>query len=156
MRRVPPSRIAIVIALLQSAMALLAWLVSWSAFLFLGSDIDADKPGHQVTIAHRLAETILVLGLPVLWATVAAVLIWFRIASAWWLCVLGDITAVCLGIGLLRSNLSQISDLRTHPALYSDVVYHLCVFFLPAAALFLLLSRSIRSNVPGLVAKIGS
>jgi hypothetical protein len=154
MQKLLPSRIAIVIALLQSAMALLAWLVSWSAFLFLGSDIDADNPGHQVTIADRLAETILVFGLPVLWATAAAVLIWFRIAAAWWLCVLGDITAVCLGIGLLRNDLSQISDIRTHPALYPDVAYHLCVLLLPAAALCLLFSHSIRLSVPGLAIRI--
>ena len=150
MQKLLPSRIAIVIALLQSALALLAWLVSWSAFLFLGSDIDADKPGHQVTVAHRLAETILVLGLPVLWATAAAVLIWFRAAAAWWLCVLGDLIVVCLGIGLFVDDLSQIPVLRTHPALYSDVAYHLCVLLLPAAALCLLFSRSIRINVPGL------
>ena len=152
MRRLQPGRIAIVIALLQSAMALLAWLVSWSVFLFLGSDIDADKPGHQVTVAHRLAETALVLGLPVLWSTAAAVLIWYRAAAAWWLCVLGDLIVVCFGIGLLIDDLSQIPVLRTHPALYPDVAYHLCVLLLPAAALCLLFSSSIRGHVPGLPA----
>lgn len=154
MQKLLPGKISTVIALLQSAMALLAWLVFWSAFLFLGSDIDADKPGHQVTVAHRLAETILVLGLPVLWATVAAILMWLRAAAAWLLCVLGDLIVVCLGIGLFIDDLSQIPVLRTHPALYPDVAYHLCFLLLPAAALCLLFSSSIRGHVPGLPAKI--
>lgn len=154
MQKLLPSRIAIVIALLQSAMALLAWLVSWSMFLFLGPGIDFDKPGHQVTVAHRLSETILVMGLPVLWSTSAAILIWFRIAAAWWLCVLEDLAAVCLGIGFFIDDLSLIPDLRTHPALYSDVAYHLCVLLLPATALCLLFFPSMRVNVPGLAAKI--
>ena len=155
MQKLLPGKIATVIALLQSAMALLAWLVSWAAFLFLGSDIDADKPGHQVTVAHRLGETVLVLGLPVLWSMAAAILMWLRVAAAWWLCVLGDLIVVCLGIGLFVDDLSNISVVRTHPALYSDVAYHLCVLLLPAAALCLLFSRSIRINVPGLTEREG-
>ena len=156
MRRVPPSRIAIVIALLQSAMALFAWLVFWSMFLFLGADVDADKPSHQVSLAHRLAETTLLMGLPVLWASAAALLIWFRAAVAWWLCVLEDITMVPLGIVAFMDDLSHISVIRTHPALYPDVVYHVCVLLLPAAALYFLFLPSMRANVTGLAAKIGT
>lgn len=154
MRKLLPSRIATVIALLQTAMAVFAWLISSLVFLLLGPDIDADKAGHQVTVAQRLAETTLVMGLPVLWATAAAVLIWFRTAAAWWLCVLGDIAVSCVGLAFLIGDLSLIPDLRTHPALYSDVVYHACVLLLPAAALCLLFSRSIRVHAPGLLAKI--
>jgi len=132
----------------------LAWLVSSSVCLFLGPGVDADKAGHQVTVAQRLAVTTLILGLPVLWATAAAVLIWIRAAAAWWLCVLGDIAVVCIGLAFFIDDLSLIPDLRTHPALYPDVVYHLCVLLLPAAALCLLFSRSIRVHAPGLLAKI--
>lgn len=123
-------------------------------FLFLGPGIDFDKPSHQVTVAHRLTETILVLGLPVFWATGAAVLIWFRAAAGWWLCVLGDLIVVCLGIRLFIDDLSQIPVLRTHPALYLDVAYHLCVLLLPAAALCILFSPSMRVNMSGLTPKI--
>ena len=154
MQKLPPSRIATVIALLQSAMALLAWLVSWLMFFALGPRIDFDKPGHQVTIAHRLTETILVMGLPVLWATAAAVLIWFRATTGWWLCVLGDIALACVGLAFLIGDLSLIPDLRTHPALYPDIVYHACIFLLPAVALCLLFSRSMRVHVLGLVTKV--
>ena len=154
MRKLLPSRIAIVIALLQSALALLAWLIFWAMFLFLGPGIDFDKPDHQVTVAHRLSETILVMGLPVLWSTSAAILIWFRKAAAWWLCVFEDLAAVCLGIGFFIGDLALIPDLRTHPALYPDLVYHVCVLLLPATALCLLFFPSMRANVPGLAAKI--
>jgi hypothetical protein len=154
MRKLLHIRIAIVIALLQSVLAILLWLVYWSVFLVLGPGIDFDKPSHQVTIAHRLAETTLILGVPVLWSTAAAALIWCRAAAAWWLCVLGDIAAVCVGITFLIGDLSLIPDLRTHPALYPDVVYHVCVFLLPMAALCLLFSPSLRVNVPGLAEKI--
>lgn len=153
MRKLPPSRIAIVTALLQSTVALLAWLVSWLVFLILGADIDADKPSHQVTVVHRLAETTLLMGLPVLWSTAAAVLIWFRVAAAWWLCVLGDINVVCFGIVAFMDDLSHISEIRTHPARYPDVLYHVCALLLPATALCLLFFPSMRVNVPGLASK---
>jgi hypothetical protein len=97
-QKLPHSRSITLIALLQSVIALLAWWVYYSVFLFLDPGIDADKPGHQVTVIHRLAEATLVVGLPVLWSTVAAALMWLRAKSAWWLCVIGDAVGVCVGI----------------------------------------------------------
>ena len=146
MQKLPHSRRVTIIALLQSAMALLAWWVYYSVFLFLGPGIDFDKPGHQMSVFERFAEATVVVGLPVIWSTVAAFFMWFRAKGAWWLCVTGDIAAVCVGIVFLRSDASTISDLRKYPALLPDVLYHLAVLFLPAVALGFLMSRSMRAQ----------
>lgn len=46
MQKLLPRKIATVIALLQSFLAVIAWLVYWALFVSLGPGIDFDKPGH--------------------------------------------------------------------------------------------------------------
>jgi hypothetical protein len=154
MQKLPSHRITALVAMLQSVLALIVWWVYWSLFLFLGPNIDGDKPGHQITIGHRLIEATLFLGLPVVWSTMAAILVWFRAKAAWWLCVLEDMAAVCVGIVFLSSDASRIPDLRKYPGLIPDVVYHIAVLCLPAVALCLLLSRRMRPHVHTLTAKM--
>src|SRR5215831_2842845 len=104
------SKIFTTTVVLQSLFALLAWLQGGFVFLVSGPGIDADKPSHQVSVAQRLGETLLVCGPPVLVLTLAAILIWRRRVLGWWLCVLGDFLIAAFGLVLLCDDSSWLVD----------------------------------------------
>ncbi len=145
MQRFPSSKTATSVAILQAMIAVGFGVLGVVFFLSIGPGIDFDKPNHQVTFGQRLAETLLLMGLPVLWSTLAAVFIWYRTEIGWWLSILGDLLVAMFGFMLAMDDLRNISRLRRYPALYSDVAYHLALVLIPSVAIVILLSRSMRN-----------
>ncbi len=103
-------------AVLQSVLTVGIWLLWGLAVCVLGPGIDFEKSNHQVTLAARLQEATLAFGLPVLWSTAAAILIWRRSGLGWWLCVLGDSAVAMFGLAFVITDIPQLAELKTYPA----------------------------------------
>jgi len=144
--QVQTRRILLAIAILQSLLAIGFWLLWGVTFLSLGPGIDFDKPTHQVSVGARIEETTLILGLPILWSTAAAILIWRRTTLGWWFSMFGDLVLASFGLILVIPDVGQFSVIRKYPALYSDVLYHLAVLLIPIFILILLFSRRVRAR----------
>lgn len=107
------SKIPVIAAVLQSVLAVGAWLLWGLVVYLLGPGIDFEKPNHQVTLTARFQEATLTLGLPILWSTSAAILIWRRSALGWWLCLLGDSLVAMLSLAFAITDLQQLAQLKT-------------------------------------------